>query len=70
MPLCRFAGSDLEEILLYPVTLGHGLGRPQRGAPGRAAETAGRAIVERLGRLSPTLSIEWQRDGFGVVSGF
>ena len=70
VPLCRFTGSDLEEILLYPVTLGHGLGRPQRGAPGRAAETAGRAIVERLGRLSPTLSIEWQRDGFGVVSGF
>ncbi len=29
-----------------------------------------RAIVERLGRLSPTVAIEWQRDGFGAVRGF
>jgi poly-gamma-glutamate capsule biosynthesis protein CapA/YwtB (metallophosphatase superfamily) len=67
VPVCRFAGDTLEEIRLYPVTLGHGLPRPQRGAPVRAAEAPGQAIIERLERLSPTVRVEWQREGFGQV---
>ena len=68
LPVCRFRGGEVQEIRLYPVTLGHGLARPQRGAPVRAAETAGRAIVERTGRLSPSVHVEWQRDGYGQVT--
>lgn len=67
LPVCRFEDDALEEIRLYPVTLGHGLARPQRGTPVRAAEAPGRAIISRLERLSPTVRIEWQRDGFGDV---
>jgi poly-gamma-glutamate synthesis protein (capsule biosynthesis protein) len=67
LPVCRFAGSALEEIRLYPVTLGHGLPRPQRGTPVRAPEAAGHAIIERLGRLSPQVRIGWHRDGCGEV---
>jgi poly-gamma-glutamate synthesis protein (capsule biosynthesis protein) len=68
LPVCRFRAGEVQEIRLYPVTLGHGLARPQRGAPVRAAETAGRAIVERMGGLSPAVRIEWQRDGYGQVT--
>ena len=67
LPVCRFAGGALEEVRLYPVTLGHGLPRPQRGAPARAQEAAGRPIIERLERLSSGVRIEWDRDGFGEV---
>ncbi len=67
LPVCRFAGSALEELRLYPVTLGHGLPRSHRGTPVRASESTGRTIIERVGRLSPEVRIEWHRDGFGEV---
>jgi poly-gamma-glutamate synthesis protein (capsule biosynthesis protein) len=67
VPVCRFAGGALEDVRLYPVTLGHGLPRPQRGTPVRASAAAGQAIIERLGRLSPQVRIGWHRDGFGEV---
>ncbi len=67
IPLCRLDGDTLEEVRLYPATLGYGLPRPQRGTPALAAAARGRAIVERVARLSPGCRIEWNRDGFGEV---
>lgn len=67
LPVCRFADAALEEIHLYPLTLGHGSPRPRRGSPVRASPAAGRAIVERVGRLSPAVRVEWHRDGYGAV---
>jgi poly-gamma-glutamate capsule biosynthesis protein CapA/YwtB (metallophosphatase superfamily) len=67
LPICRYQGDALEGVRLYPITLGHGLPRPQRGIPVRAAEPAGRAIIERVGRLSPAVRITWTGEGFGQV---
>ena len=64
----QFDGDRLAEIRLYPVTLGHGLPRAQRGNPVLAAPDTGRAIIERVARLSPSCRIEWDDDGFGVVA--
>jgi poly-gamma-glutamate capsule biosynthesis protein CapA/YwtB (metallophosphatase superfamily) len=47
-----FRGGRLQEILLYPVTLGHGLSRPQRGRPMLADPELGRKIIGDLQRLS------------------
>ena len=62
VPECRYDGRTLEAITLYPVTLGHGRPRPQRGEPVWADGAAGRAIVERVARLSPGCRIEWRPD--------
>jgi poly-gamma-glutamate capsule biosynthesis protein CapA/YwtB (metallophosphatase superfamily) len=67
LAVCRFAGGAVEEIRLYPVTLGHGLPRSLRGAPRQAPEAVGRSIIERVRRLSPDVGIEWRGDGFGDV---
>lgn len=63
VPVCRFDGSALEAITLYPVTLGHGLPRARRGSPVLAGGAAGRAIVERLARMSPECAITWHPEG-------
>jgi poly-gamma-glutamate synthesis protein (capsule biosynthesis protein) len=68
VPVVRFDGERVAEIRLYPVTLGHGLPRWQRGNPGLAAADAGHPIIERVARLSPSCRIRWDADGFGVVS--
>jgi poly-gamma-glutamate capsule biosynthesis protein CapA/YwtB (metallophosphatase superfamily) len=68
VPVVRLTGDGLEDIRFYPVTLGHGLPRSQRGSPVLAGADAGRAIVERLARLSPSCRIRWDKDGFGVLS--
>jgi poly-gamma-glutamate capsule biosynthesis protein CapA/YwtB (metallophosphatase superfamily) len=68
VPVVRFDGERLVEIRLYPVTLGHGLPRCRRGSPVLAAADPGRAIIERVARLSPSCRIRWDADGFGVVS--
>ncbi len=66
VPVCRFAGEGaLEEIRLYPASLGHGSPRPQRGTPVRASGALGRTIIERVAQRSPQLRIEWDEDGFG-----
>ncbi len=66
--VCRFKGGDLADFRLYPITLGHGRPRSQRGTPVLAGEAAGRAIIDRMARLSPGVRIEWDRDGYGRVS--
>jgi hypothetical protein len=67
VPVVRFNGDSLAEVRLHPVTLGHGLPRWQRGNPVLAASEPGRAIIERVARLSPSCRIRWDTDGFGVV---
>lgn len=67
VPVCRFDGRALEEIRLYPATLGHGRPRPQRGDPMLAPGEDGHAIIDRLARLSSECRIEWRPDGFGAV---
>ena len=67
VPVVRFDGERLLEIRLYPVTLGHGLPRSQRGSPVLAGSEPGRAVVERVARLSPSCRIAWNDDGFGAV---
>jgi poly-gamma-glutamate capsule biosynthesis protein CapA/YwtB (metallophosphatase superfamily) len=63
----RFDGDRLDEIRLHPVTLGHGLPRSRRGSPVLAAAEPGRAIIERVARLSPGVPIAWSGEGYGVV---
>jgi poly-gamma-glutamate capsule biosynthesis protein CapA/YwtB (metallophosphatase superfamily) len=71
VPVVRFDAEPtprLAEIRLYPVTLGYGLPRAQRGNPVLAGPDPGRAIIERVARLSPGCTIRWDNDGFGVVT--
>ena len=65
--LCRFDDDTLGEIRLYPITLGYGRSRLQRGSPSLASPEDGEAVIERMARLSPTCQVEWQAEGFGLV---
>jgi poly-gamma-glutamate capsule biosynthesis protein CapA/YwtB (metallophosphatase superfamily) len=47
-----FRGTQVSEIKLYPIELGHKAPRSQRGTPRMADEATGRTIIERLTRLS------------------
>ena len=49
---------ELEAIDLYPITLGFGGSRPQRGRPLPAQPEQGAAILKRLARLSKALGTE------------
>ena len=65
--MCRFDDDALSEVRLYPITLGYGRTRLQRGSPLLAPPEQGQGTIERLDRLSPTCRIEWQPEGFGLV---
>jgi poly-gamma-glutamate synthesis protein (capsule biosynthesis protein) len=47
-----FSDGSLAEIILYPITLGHGKPRPQRGRPRLADAETGRRIIDKLAELS------------------
>ena len=47
-----FDGGRLADITLHPVTLGHGLERPQRGRPLLADGAHARAIIDEVAELS------------------
>jgi poly-gamma-glutamate synthesis protein (capsule biosynthesis protein) len=61
------ADGRLEGVRLYPVELGYGRSRAQRGRPLMAKGDAGRRIIERLDGLSRPFGtrIEWCPDGYG-----
>lgn len=63
-----FQDGRLTEIVLHPVTLGHGLPRPQRGRPMLAGPELGRKIIADLQRLSEPFGtrIEYV-DGVGRI---
>ncbi len=48
----RFQNGELAEVRLYPITLGFGKPRPQRGRPRLADREAGQRIIEKLRELS------------------
>jgi poly-gamma-glutamate capsule biosynthesis protein CapA/YwtB (metallophosphatase superfamily) len=66
--VCDFAGEAVKEIRLYPIELGFGKPRSQRGRPLMAEPEAGRRIVERVARLSKKYgTVVDYRDGIGVI---
>lgn len=64
----RFTGARLEEVRLYPIVLGHGKPRPQRGRPVLAQGRQADQILERLAALSKGFGTQMEiRDGVGWV---
>jgi hypothetical protein len=59
---------ELQEINLYPLTLGYGLTRPQRGFPFPANSQDAKTIIDRVAKLSKPMgtAVSFQ-DGKGVV---
>jgi poly-gamma-glutamate synthesis protein (capsule biosynthesis protein) len=67
--VCKFTSGNLKQILLYPVDLGYGRPRSQRGRPLLADTENGKKIIARLSRLSKGLGAEIHyRDGCGIVT--
>ncbi|MDH5760728.1 MAG: CapA family protein [Gemmatimonadota bacterium] len=63
-----FRGGDLTRIDLHPITMGHGLERPQRGRPLAAKGDLARTIITRLQELSRPLGTEVNfENGIGVI---
>jgi len=63
-----FRGGELAEVRLHPVTLGHGLPRPQRGRPLLAKGDLGAKIIGDLRRLSEPMGTEVvTENGVGVI---
>ncbi len=63
-----FRDKEVTGIELYPLTLGHGLPRPQRGRPLLATGEMGRKILGDLRRLSEPFGTEiLVENGIGVV---
>jgi poly-gamma-glutamate capsule biosynthesis protein CapA/YwtB (metallophosphatase superfamily) len=66
--VCRFEKRQLSEIELYPVDMGFGRPRPQRGRPLLADEKLGKTILDRIARLSKPFGTQVeQRNGRGLV---
>jgi poly-gamma-glutamate synthesis protein (capsule biosynthesis protein) len=66
--VCDFAGPRVRQIRLYPLDLGFGKPRTQRGRPLLADPALGQAIVERVACLSRKYGTEVAyRDGIGVI---
>jgi poly-gamma-glutamate synthesis protein (capsule biosynthesis protein) len=68
LALCRFNNRKLSEIEIYPIEMGFGRPRSQRGRPMLADAQEGMAILDRIARLSKDLGthIE-QHDGRGII---
>jgi poly-gamma-glutamate synthesis protein (capsule biosynthesis protein) len=67
--ICKFDHKMLKEILLYPLDLGYGKPRSQRGRPILADEELGKKIVDRVKYLSKKQGTEVSFiEGRGVIS--
>jgi poly-gamma-glutamate synthesis protein (capsule biosynthesis protein) len=66
---CEFKGKKLERVDLYPLDLGFGKPRWQRGRPLLADEKLGREIIDKVAGLSRRRGVEvkWV-DGRGVIT--
>jgi Bacterial capsule synthesis protein PGA_cap len=66
---CEFKGKKLERVDLYPLDLGFGKPRWQRGRPLLADEKLGREIIDKVAGLSRRRGVEvkWV-DGRGVIA--
>lgn len=66
--VCEFGGRELRQIKLYPVDLGFGRPRSQRGRPILADAELGKKILNRVARLSERFGTRVQQsDGAGVI---
>jgi poly-gamma-glutamate capsule biosynthesis protein CapA/YwtB (metallophosphatase superfamily) len=65
---CQLADAEVGDIRLYPVTLGYGRPRPERGTPKLADDAQGRAIIARTAGLSTNCDVAWDPSGYGRVS--
>ena len=67
--VCHYRGGILNEIRLYPLDLGHGKSRSQRGRPLIADDELGEKIINRIARLSKGLGAEvFFVEGHGSVA--
>jgi poly-gamma-glutamate capsule biosynthesis protein CapA/YwtB (metallophosphatase superfamily) len=66
---CEFRGKEVSRIELYPLDLGFGKPRWQRGRPVLADESLGREIIEKVALLSRRhgTEVKWM-SGLGVIS--
>jgi poly-gamma-glutamate capsule biosynthesis protein CapA/YwtB (metallophosphatase superfamily) len=65
----RFTGRQLSELKLYPITLGFGRPRPQRGWPMFAGPDLSRKIIGDVMKFSAPFGTKVEfRDGIGVVT--
>jgi poly-gamma-glutamate capsule biosynthesis protein CapA/YwtB (metallophosphatase superfamily) len=67
---CDFSQNRLSRVYLYPLDLGFGLPRWQRGRPVLADEKLGQEIIAQVARLSEKLgtTVVWQ-DNRGIIFG-
>ena len=65
---CRFEDWKLKQITLYPIDLGFGRSRGQRGRPLLADQTVGKRALDRMVRLSKPFGTDVRTDdGVGVI---
>ncbi len=55
---CAFTKGKLSEVRVYPVEMGFGKPRPQRGRPLLAGGAAAKRILTRMARLSKKFGTE------------
>jgi poly-gamma-glutamate synthesis protein (capsule biosynthesis protein) len=68
VPIVRFQGETVSGVELHPITLGHGLPRPQRGRPLLAKGDLAEKIIGDLQRLSEPFGTRIElRNDVGVI---
>ena len=66
--LCRFEKRTLKQIDIYPVDLGFGQPRSQRGRPMLAVGELAKSILDRVARVSaPFGTAVQQQAGYAVI---
>ena len=65
----RFAGRQLTEVKLYPITLGYQQPRTRRGWPMLAPPDLARKIIDDVTKFSTALGTRVEfKDGAGVIA--
>ncbi len=65
----RFAGEQLAELKLYPISLGFRKPRPERGRPMLAGPELGKKIIDDVAKFSAPFGTRVEfRDGAGIVA--
>jgi poly-gamma-glutamate capsule biosynthesis protein CapA/YwtB (metallophosphatase superfamily) len=68
--LCRFGKRQLKDIKIYPVDMGFGRARAQRGRPVLADAKLGKVILDRVARLSEAYGTRVElHDGRAIIRG-
>ena len=63
VPVCQFAGNKLSAIELYPIDLGYGKSRTQRGRPLMATAPIADEVINMLKDTSKPYGVEIGKDG-------